>query len=436
MDKLYFHSVKLNKDKCTGCTNCIKHCPTEAIRVRDGKARIINERCIDCGVCVRVCPHFAKEVVTDTLADMNRFKYNIALPAPALYGQFKGVEDIGLILGAIKKLGFDDVYETSVGADIASMYIGKLVKGGNLKKPVISSACPAVVRLIQVRFPELTPHLVNIRPPFEIAAKLARESFCTDHGCVPEDVGVFFLSPCAAKMTSVNAPLGNSFSYVSGVISIIDVYGRLATLLNHPENIVPIKPRSLSGGVGWAASGGEANEAGIHNSLAVDGISNVINVLNDIEDGRLNDLDFFEGLACTGGCVGGPLVYENSFVAKKRILSLVSKLSPEDGIKAEKLPLIDDEDELYFTEPIKPNPVMKLDNDIKEAIKKLENIEKLSGTLPGLDCGACGSPSCRCMAEDIVRGFADEMDCIFRLKEKVRFLAEEMVELADNMDKK
>ena len=436
MDKLYFHSVKLNKDKCTGCTNCIKRCPTEAIRVRDGKARIINERCIDCGVCVRVCPHHAKEVVTDTIADIKKFKYSIALPAPALYGQFKGLRDIGLILGAIKKLGFDDVYETSIGADIVAKYISKAAKENKLKKPAISSACPAVARLIQVRFPDLTSHLVNIRPPFEIAAKLARESFCKKHGCLPEEVGVFFLSPCAAKMTSVNAPLGNTFSYVNGVISIIDIYGRLATLLSHPENIERIPPRSLSGGVGWAASGGEVNEAGIKNSIAVDGISNVIDVLNDIEDGRLYDLDFFEGLACAGGCVGGPLAYENGFVAKKRILSMVSKLAPEDAEKSKNLPVIEDESELYFTEEIQPNPVMKLDDDIKEAIKKLENIEKLNKELPGLDCGACGSPSCRCMAEDIVRGFADELDCIVNLKARVRVLAKGVVELAENIDEK
>ena len=62
-----YHSVTLDKDKCTGCINCIKRCPTEAIRVRNGKAKIIKERCIDCGECIRVCPNHAKKAIVDSL---------------------------------------------------------------------------------------------------------------------------------------------------------------------------------------------------------------------------------------------------------------------------------------------------------------------------------------------------------------------------------
>ena len=85
----FYHSVTLDVDKCVGCTNCIKRCPTEAIRVREGKAIITPERCIDCGVCIRVCPHHAKKAKFDHLEMLNRFTYNIALPAPSLYGQFR-----------------------------------------------------------------------------------------------------------------------------------------------------------------------------------------------------------------------------------------------------------------------------------------------------------------------------------------------------------
>ena len=126
----YFHSVTLNKDKCHGCTNCIKRCPTEAIRVRGGKATIIKERCIDCGECIRVCPYHAKLARTDSFEMLKDFKYTIALPAPAFYGQFKENEDVNKILAALKKVGFDDVFEVARGAEIVSEATRQLIEKG------------------------------------------------------------------------------------------------------------------------------------------------------------------------------------------------------------------------------------------------------------------------------------------------------------------
>ena len=94
----YFHSVRLDEEKCMGCTNCIKRCPTQAIRVRSGKAHIISERCIDCGECIRVCPHHAKYSHRDSMNRIIEFKYRVALPAPSLYGQFNNLDDIGYVI--------------------------------------------------------------------------------------------------------------------------------------------------------------------------------------------------------------------------------------------------------------------------------------------------------------------------------------------------
>ena len=77
----YFHSVELNADKCCGCTNCLKRCPTEAIRVHGGKARILPERCIDCGECIRICPHHAKSAYSTKIEEIGNFKYTVAIPA-------------------------------------------------------------------------------------------------------------------------------------------------------------------------------------------------------------------------------------------------------------------------------------------------------------------------------------------------------------------
>ena len=105
----YEHSVLLDESKCTGCTTCLKHCPTEAIRIKDGHAKINNERCIDCGECIRVCPHKAKKAVCGKLSNMDRFKWKIALPAPTLYGQFDNLDDIDYVLNGLISIGFDEM---------------------------------------------------------------------------------------------------------------------------------------------------------------------------------------------------------------------------------------------------------------------------------------------------------------------------------------
>ena len=423
----YFHSVTLVRDKCKGCTTCLKRCPTEAIRVRDGKASIIGERCIDCGECIRICPYHAKVARTDPLSSIDSFPYKIALPAPTLYGQFKNMPSIERILSGLMQLGFDDVFEVARAAEIVSQAIKRKLSMYDGPKPLISSACPAIVRLIQVRFPELIDNIVDVKSPMEVAALEAKRQFSKKHG-VPEDkIGCFFITPCAAKMTSMRAPIGYKVSAVDGCISMMEVYGHLSAQLRKPIDH-RVQPSAGAFGVGWANSGGEALAVGIDNSLAVDGIENVIRVLEEIENNKLGDLDFFEGLSCTGGCVGGPLVFEYSYVAKTRIRKLMERLD-KTPIAQKKTDI--NELPVYFDEPIRPNNVMQLDENIGKALKKMEQIDKLERSLPGLDCGSCGSPTCRALAEDIVMGQSRELDCVFRLKERVRTLAQQMVELSD-----
>ena len=170
----YEHSVLLDEDKCTGCTTCIRHCPTEAIRIKNGRAVIDSERCIDCGACIRYCPQKAKKAVCSKLSDMDRFKWKIALPAPTLYGQFDNLDDVDYVLNGLLKIGFDDVFEVSKAAELVSAYTRLYLQTDGIKKPALSSACPVIMRLIALRFPSLREHVIHMLPPMEIAAKLAR----------------------------------------------------------------------------------------------------------------------------------------------------------------------------------------------------------------------------------------------------------------------
>ncbi len=430
MDKSYFHSVTLDKDKCMGCTNCIRRCPTEAIRVRNGKAKIIKERCIDCGECIRVCPYHAKKAVTDSFENMDKFKYKIALPAPSLYGQFNQLDDINIVLNGLKKIGFDDVYEVARAAEIVTIATKDLMFQKKLNYPIISSACPAVVRLIRVRFPNLIKNLLPVLSPMDVAAKLSKKEAMKKTGLSENEIGAFFISPCAAKMTAIKDPLGEEKSCVDGALSISDVYMRLVPAMNKLDKIEKLAHAGFNG-VGWANRGGEAYALGQAEYIAVDGIDNVISVLEALENEQLPQIKFIEAGACVGGCVGGPITVENGFVAETKIKLLAKTLTSYETEKA--FPDIDLED-ICFSKNIEYLPVMKLDDDINEAMKKMDKLESVFNSLPKIDCGSCGAPTCRALAEDVARGFGREIDCVYKLREKVSHLAKEVADISDDIN--
>ena len=413
----YKHSVLLDRDKCTGCTTCLRHCPTEAIRIRDGHAEINNERCIDCGECIRVCPQKAKRAVCSKLETMDRFKWKIALPAPSLYGQFDNLEDIDYVLDGLLKIGFDDVYEVSKAAELVSAYTRLYLKTDGVKKPAISSACPVVLRLIGLRYPSLNENIIHMLPPMEVAAKLARERALKNHPDLkPEDIGVCFISPCPAKASYVKNGFADYKSQVDEVVSISDIY---FLLINAMKKDTDIKALSESGmiGIGWASTSGEATAIFNDNYLAADGIENVNRVLDQIENGNIPQLEFIELNACTGGCVGGVLTIQNPYIAKARLQSLRRYLPVSQnflsGDDAKYIP-----DNYIFNELPEYHPISRLSSSMAESIRMMSDIQKLRATLPGIDCGSCGAPTCRAFAEDVIKGLSDPDDCLINLSKK------------------
>lgn len=411
MKKEYTHSVTLDKELCMGCINCIKRCPTEAIRVRNKKAYIISDRCIDCGECIRICPHHAKKAVCNVLQDYGDFKHLVALPAPSLYAQFNNIDSTAQVLSGLLKIGFDSFFEVAKAAQLVNR--ATLTLMDSMPKPVISSACPAVVKLIRLRFPRLVDNVLPLVSPMELAARLAKAETAEKTGLSPEEIGCIFITPCPAKITDINNPIGSKKSRVDGAVAIKDIYPLLLSAMKNTDSRE--MPTAGALGIGWAAGGGEsAGLKEVENYLACDGIENVIRVLEDLEDGKISGIDFVELNACPGGCVGGVLCVENPYIAKAK-LKKIQKFAPDtENVRPRTIPTY-----MLWNSHLEYNPVFELKGDRMEKFKAYSRMEELAEILPGLDCGFCGAPNCRCFARDAVSGKAQVTDCPFTEKSNI-----------------
>ena len=444
------HSVILDEEKCKGCTICVTTCPTEAIRVRDGKARINEDRCIDCGECIRRCPHHAKKTMADDILSSRNpsgpaaYDYKIALPAPSLYGQFSARYSIGDIHAALLTLGegsgFDEVFPVASASPFIAQAARTLLEkkdGEALVRPLISSSCPTIIKFIQIRYPTLLSHIIPVIAPMELAGRMAREraleKIAFSSMQKKPRIGVFFISPCAGKITEAAAPLGNEKSSIDGVFSMKDIH-----LLLH-ASLLKLENRFRDSGtaadeIAWGRAGGEA-EATIAGSefsyLAVDGMDQCNKILAAVEDGKCTDIDFLELMACSGGCVGGPLTVENPSLARhtlrarEKVLSGPARTQRETRYK----PISNENDEKVCKnclrrEEFPARPALLLDTDYQKALQMMDSMEQIAAGLPGLDCGCCGAPNCHALAEDIVRGNAQRSDCVIILKEQYRELLE------------
>ena len=419
---VYKHSVSLDATKCKGCTTCLRRCPTQAIRIRDGKACINSSLCIDCGECIRHCPYKAKRANFDEWDSLDRSKYLIALPAPSLLGQFANLDDSDYLLQGLKNLGFNDVFEVAKAAELVTDYTRTYMQRmGMSHAPFISTACPVVVRLISLRFPSLRSKMVPISPPIEVAGKLAKERALKEHPELkPDDVKTVFISPCPAKVSWVKNTPAEKECYVDYVVSMSDIYFRVLSKMDRSK-VPEITSETGMIGMSWSSSGGEASALMNDHYLAADGIENIIRVLDDIEMGHFPNLKFVEMNACPGGCVGGVMAVENPYIARVRIRALqrYMPVSQNHVILGEDEPIPSD---VMTVEPGEYSTAEILGADRMQSFRMMAEIERITKMLPGMDCGSCGAPTCRAHAEDVVRGESKLDDCVIRMRELLREL--------------
>lgn len=414
----FYHALTILTDVCIGCSHCMRACPTEALRVTNGKAKLISNRCIDCGECYRVCPTHAITVQQDDFSKIFSYKHRIALIPSVLLGQFPKEISHDEVAQALINLGFTSIVEVE---DSVEYLIGKLNTYVNSAeaKPVISSFCPAIVRLVQVKFPSLVDSVALVRPPLDLTASYIKTNLI--HEGVPEnDIGIFYITPCAAKIVAVRRPEGEEKSEIDGVINMDFIYNRILREVKHrlPEEgeqkfVSDLNPRSYT----WALTNGEASCIDGH-CLAIDGIWNVIEFLEKVENDEITDIDYLELRACDESCAGGILAPGNRFLAAELIRKNASSVSVWSITKtSEKVARYDSaiSGRTALT-PLQPRSMLKLDEDMAKAMLKMKRVNQLMCFLPGIDCGVCGAPSCLSLAEDVAQGIASVSQCVFLQK--------------------
>jgi len=416
----FHHALKIQSEVCIGCAHCMRVCPTEALRVKGGKARLQSNRCIDCGECYRVCPTGAIMVEQDDFNSIFNFRYRVALVPSVLLAQYPEDVSVEMVIQALLRIGFTKVAIVEDSVDYLITRINNYIITNPNRKPIISSFCPAIVRLVQVRFPWLVGNIMLVKPPIDLTSSFIRKKL-TKEGIPQQEVGIFYITPCAAKIAAVKSPEGEDVSEIDGVINMDLIYNRTlhdirsgGTKQSVENGVANLSPKSIT----WALTGGEALSIE-GKSLAIDGISNVIEFLERMETNEVYGVDFLELRACDESCAGGILTVGNSFLTAERLRKQARYIPESKTGLLSQVKISEYGDMLkgrVGLSRLEPRSIVKLDDSMVKAMSKMERANKYLCYLPGIDCGVCGAPSCQALAEDIVQGEGFLSQCVFLQK--------------------
>jgi len=398
----YIPTIYVDDTKCDGRMACMRVCPTYAIRVKKGKARIINDLCIDCGECIKACPNKAIKPVMSTINELKSTDSIYVIASPALYAQFKPDVYPHMIHEGLKKMGFADSYDITKYCVIARKAIERFILESKGHRPIISSHCPVIVSLIEIQYPSLIENLLPIREPREIAAMDIKKKLNK------KDATIIYLTPCSAKMIDVKSPRWKEKSSIDGTLSIRDIYNPLLSAILDIKAPKNFEFKIYAEGIEWAIEGGIINHLNSSiASLSSSGIANAKKILSDIESNKIKGIDFVEIYACENGCCGGSLAVENTYMARNKVRTLINNPS-----------VIKEEEDIKISEYELERKWLGIRNtaskvlDLTKAIQDVKERESIYAKLPKIDCGLCGCPTCQVFAADVVKGDALLNECI------------------------
>ncbi|MBU1398113.1 MAG: 4Fe-4S binding protein [Proteobacteria bacterium] len=423
------HYVTFDAGICNSCANCIKACPTKAIRLYGDNPACLTDNCIRCGECLRVCPTGAISTTTYELEALQKDKVSITIVSPVLYSQFKGAMPNDILL-ALNKIGFHHAMDLSYYIEMflyaAEEYIAKNRINGRSPWPLISPVCPVVIRLIAYQFPNLLPHIMPIMRPMSLLAKEARERIGREYRIKRDAVILYHLTPCPAKLVPSRSFFAQENSLVDRTMGIKDVYAQITGQLNQikKSGIQTLREESQAQKISgncllWGIAGGEIAGINSDKTLSVSGLRETITYLEKIEMGLFKDIEYIEFRTCPEGCVGGALNAVDKYIAKNTILKMLRKFGLERLIHRDKV-ILQYENGWELSDPTR-GELQRIFGVYKEhiSIELLKEIEKILKQIQGKDCAACGAPDCRTFAEDVVMGKAVLNDCIMLHKREI-----------------
>lgn len=418
---MFYHALQIEDERCIGCSRCMKVCPTEAIRINGGKATIQEHRCIDCGKCYEVCPAQSISIKDDDFEMFRRYPHSVALLPAVFIGQFPDEISVSKVYATLRELGFAHVMEVESAAAIYRDVKEKYAREHPDIRPLISSFCPAIVRLIQIKYPSLTENIMPIKVPLDLCAMYALEELLS-RGIPREEIGLFYITPCAAKVSAVKAPVGEEKSLIDGVINMNLLYNRVYKHIkdmgkNH--QYPPLSRQRLSAdAILSTLTNGERRICSAKRSYAIDGIENVMDFLDKLENDEVEGVEFLELRACDQSCAGALLSCDNRFLCGERMYARARKAAERE--RNGEMPRDREMDKFKdylvahsLVDEVEPRSMMVLDPDISKALEKMEKIERMKEHLPQIDCGVCGAPTCEAFATDVVCGQAHLEQCVF-----------------------